>query len=176
MKRNLAAAIALAFFGIVLLAQVSASHAQPLDERQPIQQQTISNSVYLPLITRNWPCVPKGTTAYGAVSDPVVHVGEIITVTVALVNDCNQWVGEPYFGARADPPDMLSPWHAERYGPITLLAIGQYEEITLTLQAVTPGVVTILGGASYETLNNQNPPAYYFDSVGFNPIVVRILP
>jgi hypothetical protein len=160
---------------LLVVTGVSTSHAQSLN-RQSINQPTISNTVYLPLVARNAPCPPKGTSAYGTVSNPVVHVGEIITVTAALVNECNPLVGEPYFGARADPPNMLSPWHTERYGWPPSLAIGQYEEVTLTLQAVAPGVVTILGGANYETLNNQNPPAFYFESIGFNPIVVRILP
>ncbi len=140
------------------------------------RQNDLNYAVYLPLVARNWPCLPKGTTAYVATSKPVVRVGEILTVTGALVNECNPLVGEPFFAVYAEPSGILSPSVATLYGFPPSVPIGGYEEVTFTLQAVGTGVVTVTVGVNYETLNNGNPPGFYFDSVGSSPTVVRVLP
>ncbi len=140
------------------------------------RQNDLNYTVYLPLAARYWPCVPKGTTAYVATSKPVVLVGEIMTVTGAIVNECNPLVGEPAFYVFAKPSGILSPSLAMRYGFPPEVHIGEYEEITFTLQAVGTGVVTVTVTVNYETLNyNMVPPSFYFDIVESSPTVVRVL-
>ena len=65
MKTKLIATVLLSVVGLMLVLG-GTSYAQSFDDRQPIHQSTISTTVYLPLFTRNWPCVPKGTTAFVA--------------------------------------------------------------------------------------------------------------
>jgi hypothetical protein len=140
------------------------------------RQADLNYMVYLPIVARNSPCVPKGTTAYVATSKPVVRVGEIITVTGALVNECNPLVGEPFFGVLAEPSGILSPTHAERYSWPPEIHVGEYEEVTFTLQAVGSGVVTVTSGALYETTYNCNPPGFCYNNAVSSPTVVRVLP
>ena len=45
-------------------------------------------AVYLPLVTKPY-CTPR-VTAYVSTSDPVVRVGEIMTLTGSIVNECSQ--------------------------------------------------------------------------------------
>ena len=56
------------------------------------------------------------------------------------------------------------------------VGIGEYRVLTLTLRAVGKGQVTINAGMSFETVTNDNPPAYYWSGVSAQPIVVRVLP
>jgi hypothetical protein len=175
MKPKLIAAVLLSVVGLLLILG-GTSYAQSFDDHQPSHQSTISTTVYLPLVARNWPCVPKGTTAFVATSKPVVRVGEILTVTGALVNECNPLVGEPAFYVFAEPSGILSPSLTMHYGFPPSIPIGEYEEVTFTLRAVGSGVVTVTIGVSYETLNNGNPPSFYFDSIGSSPTAIRVLP
>jgi hypothetical protein len=100
-----------------------------------------------------------------------------MTVTAAIVNECNPLVGEPFFAVYAEPSGILSPSGTTRYGYPPSVPIGGYEEVTFTLRAVGTGVATVTVGVSYETLNyNMVPPSFYFDSIGSSPTVVRILP
>lgn len=99
-----------------------------------------------------------------------------MTVTGALVNECNPLVGEPAFYVFAEPSGILSPSLTMHYGFPPSIPIGGYEEVTFTLRAVGTGVVTTTVTVNYETMNNGNPPGFYFDIVESSPTVVRVLP
>ena len=129
-------------------------------------------ATYLPLITSD--CTPR-VTAYISVDRPVVRVGEEMTLTGAIVNECSPLVGEPGFTARFEPSGVLSSTTAIAVGNYAV-PIGEYRELTLTLRAVGKGQVTINAGMSFETVTNDNPPAYYWSGVSAQPIVVRVLP
>jgi hypothetical protein len=175
MKTNLTATILFTVVSLMLVLG-GTSYAQSFDNHQPLQQQTISTTVYLPIVARNWPCVPKGTTAYIATSKPVVRVGEIMTVTAAIVNECNPLVGNLLFGVFAEPSGILSPSYTQRYGFPPSIPIGGYEEVTFTLQAIGSGVVTVTTGATYETTIGCNPPGFCYNGVESSPTIVRVLP
>ena len=129
-------------------------------------------AAYLPLLTND--CTPK-VTAYISVDRPVVRVGEEMTLTGAIVNECSPLVGEPGFTAYPQPSGVLSQTTPMAVG-LYAVGIGEYRVLTLTLRAVGKGQVTINAGMSFETVTNDNPPAYYWSSVSAQPIVVRVLP
>ena len=129
-------------------------------------------TVYLPIV-RSF-CTPK-VTAYVSASSPVVRVGEDITLTGAIVNECAQLVGQPGFGVSFEPSGIFSPTMPAVYSNYDI-HIGEYRTLTLTLQAVSAGQVTISGGMRYETVNDGTPPGFYWDVVIARPIVVRVLP
>ena len=129
-------------------------------------------AAYLPLITND--CTPK-VTAYISVDRPVVRVGEEMTLTGAIVNECSPLVGEPGFTAYPQPSGVLSQTTPMAVG-LYAVGIGEYRVLTLTLRAVGKGQVTINAGMSFETVTNDNPPAYYWSGVSAQPIVVRVLP
>lgn len=160
---------------VLLLVLGSTTHAQPLDNHQPIHQPAISNTVYLPLISKP-PCTPVKPSVYIAVSDPVIRVGEIVTATGVIVNDC-QFVGKPWFGVGLNPTGVLSITSPLTKVLMLSVPIGSYVEDQITMLATHPGVVTLTMWVRYETLNyNLNPPMYYYDNAGSSPTAIRVLP
>jgi hypothetical protein len=164
MKTKLAAALLLTAICLLLVtAGTGTGHAQP---PQP------TYAAYLPLVAR--PCITK-TSAYASASSPLIHVGDMLTVTGVIVNECSRLVGQPYFSVYPSPQGILSRTELGVTGYYAV-PIGEYRELTLTLQAVGTGQVTIASGMLYETLNDDVPPGYYWDSVAASPIVVRVMP
>ncbi len=168
MKTKLSLVVVLALAAVLSLAAVlfvpGSSSARPSD---------LGNNVYLPIVAKP-PCLPAGPTAYVSTSDPVVRVGETLTVVGALVNDC-AWVGEPLFGVGAYPSGVLSltGQFDFRYPSVPK---GEYRQATFTLQAVNPGVVTVTTAMNYETPADGDPPQWKFVNVWSGPAVVRVLP
>jgi hypothetical protein len=158
--------IALALSVVCLLPIVTGVSTAQQDNPNKVN---LDYQVYLPFVSKP-PCTPTKATAYVATSKPVVRVGEIVTVTGALVNDCAP-VGHPFYGISSQPEGILYPSSATGYGDPPAIAYGSYQEITFTVQAVGTGVVTITFGAIYET----QPPGHW-DSVGSSPFVMRVLP
>jgi hypothetical protein len=174
MKTRLIATILLSVISLLLVLG-GTSYAQSFDDRQPIYQPTISNTVYLPFVS-NPPCTPVKPSVYIAVSDPVARVGEIVTATGAIVNDC-QFVGKPWFGVGLNPTGILSVTSPLTNVLMLAVPIGGYVEDQITMLATNPGVVTLTMWVRYETLNyNFNPPMFYYDNAGSSPTVVRVLP
>jgi hypothetical protein len=129
--------------------------------------------IYLPLVSNQY-CTFVTPTLYASVSSPVVRVGEIVTVTEVLVNDCAH-IGPPLYNLWAQPEGILTPSLAFKPGvPPGGIANGSYQVITFTTQAIEPGVVTISTGSSFEV--TMKPPQAFFLTVGANPIVMRVLP
>jgi hypothetical protein len=171
MKTKLIATILLTVIGLLLVLG-STSYAQPLDDRQPIQQQTISNTVYLPLIVK--PCLAKAS-AYMTASDPLIHVGDTLTVTGAIVNECARQMNKPSLIVEVQSTGILTP-SIVGYYTFDSLGNGQYRTFTVTLQAVSPGEVTLEGAVIFEDINDYNPPMEYWDVAHAQPIVVRVMP
>ncbi len=170
MRTKLAIAVVLTVVCLLPVA-AGASNAQQDDPNKT----HLDYKVYLPLVAKP-PCTPTRATAYVATSKPVVRVGEIMTVTGAIVNECSL-VGIPGFRVFAEPSGILTPSLAMRGGYPSSVPIDGYEEVTFTLQAVGTGVVTVTVTVTYETVNyNFDPPVLYFDIVGSSPTVVRVLP
>ena len=163
MKAKISVAVLLTFISVSLVT-VGGGGAH---------QSGSSYTVYLPIVTKPF-CSPR-VTAYTAASRPVVRVGEIVTLTGAIVNECSRLVGEPYFAAYLNPTGILSPTQLGVVGSYAV-PIGEYRTLTLTLLAVDTGPVTITSGMNYESLNDYTPPMFYWDTVGAYPIVVRVLP
>ncbi len=127
---------------------------------------------YLPLFGNNF-CTPK-VSAYVSADRPVVRVGETMTVTGAIVNECAPLVGEPYFTIRTDRAGILAPTTPGVDGHYDV-PVGAYRTLTLTLSAVGVGSVLITGGMIYETVNDFYPPGLYFAPVAARPIEVRVM-
>lgn len=174
MKTKLFVTVLLSAIGLLLVVG-GASRAQPLDDQQMIHPSTISNTVYLPIVQQP-PCtyIPHAAI-YASVNKPVVNVGEIVTFTGGLVNDCTS-VGHPYYGMLTRQEGILSPTHVEAYGYPPGIRYGSSQMITFTTQAVGTGVVTVTVGVLYETFNPARPYVYYYDIVAASPIVMRVLP
>ncbi len=130
-------------------------------------------TVYVPVVSSE--CYPK-VSAYASAYPPVVRVGEIMTLTGVIVNECSIMVSGPYFYiSSADPQGVLSPTVPEVVGDYDV-HIGEYRSLTLTLLAVGTGPVTITGWIGFESLSSINPPHFYWDAVSAQPIIVRVLP
>jgi hypothetical protein len=169
-KHSIAATIALAFFGIVLLSQVNASTAQVRTAQQDDPNKTqFDYMVYLPFVAKP-PCSYVHPTAYVAVSKPVVRVGEIVTATGALVNICAH-VGHPFYSMGTQQTDILSPSHIFAEGVPPTVLYNSFQEVTLTMQATAAGVATITLGASWET----EIPGHQDYAIS-GPAVIYVLP
>jgi len=127
--------------------------------------------VYLPFISVP-PCTFTDPEAYVSVSNPVVRVGEIVTVTGTLVNICSP-IGNYLYYLKAEPEGVLYPSQTTRYGDPPAIGSNSYEDMTFTVQAVGAGVVTVTVGVGYEW---WDPPIAYWDGVGSSPSVMRVLP
>lgn len=174
MKTKLIATVLLSVVGLLLVLG-GTTHAQPPDERRPIHQHIISSTVYLPIVAKP-PCTPTKATAYIAVNKPVVRVGEILTATSAIVNECSLLVGIPYYAIHVEPPGILSPTVQGIVGYYAV-PIGEYREVEIALLAVGTGPVTVTTRINYESVNEDYyPPPFYWVSVGSSPTVVRVLP
>ena len=132
----------------------------------------LNYEVYLPFVAKP-PCVRTPASVYVAVSDPIVKVGELVTVTGALFNEC-AYVGEPYYILYTEPEGILYPSMVMSFPLPSGVGIGMYKEITFTVQAVGTGVVSIRMGASYETYVPPNP--FYWENVISSYSVMRVLP
>jgi hypothetical protein len=140
------------------------------------RQNGLNYKVYLPLVAKP-PCVPTKPTVYIAISDPIVRVGEIVTATGAIVNDCTSLVGHPWFGVATNPTGILSVT-----SPLTNylqvgVPIGGYVEDQITMLATGSGVVTMTMWVNYETVDDTRfPPWFYYDNAGSSPTAIRVLP
>jgi hypothetical protein len=164
MKTRLLVSIVLSAICLLIVAAGVRSAEQP----------QLNYTVYLPFVSKP-PCTPTRATTYIATSKPVIRVGEIITVTSAIVNECNPLVGQPWIGVTASPPGILSPTEQTRT-LYTDVPSGTYTETQFLLQAIGTGPVTVTIGVSYETLNDSNPPMYRWDIAIPSHTVVRVLP
>jgi hypothetical protein len=164
MKTKLSVVLFLTAICVLLItAGTGTSHAQPPQ---------LTPQAYLPIISV--PCL-RETSAYMTANAPLIHVGETLTVTGAIVNECSRMVGQPYFGVWTQPTEILTPtWVLDVTH--TSVGPGHYLMFTVTLQAISTGSVTLAGGVGYETLNDDVPPGYYWNSVAANSIVVRVMP
>jgi hypothetical protein len=163
MKTKLAVAMLLTAIGLLLVA-AGIGHAQPPQ---------LNYTVYLPLIVRH--CATK-PSAYMSTNTPLIHVGETLTVTGAIFNECTTLVGQPDFGVHHKPTGILTPNVASET-ILTSVGIGQHLMFTVTLRAVSTGPVTLTGGVRYETLNEHfDPPPFYWDSAPAQPLVIRVVP
>jgi hypothetical protein len=104
-------------------------------------------NLYLPIVQ---PCNKK-TSAYISASKPVVRVGEIVTLTGVIVNECSPLVGDLWFTARTAPTGVLASTVLGVEG-LYSVPIGEYRELTLTMNAVSPGQVTITAQIEYESV------------------------
>jgi len=170
MKTKLIATILFTVVGLMLVLG-GTSYAQSFDDRQPIHQQTISNTVYLPLVSKP-PCTWVQPTAYVAVSQPVVKVGDWVTITGALFNECH-YVGEPDSRLETTPEGLLYPSRIIT-GFTNWLSDGTYKTFTFTAQAVQPGVVSIVVSSMYEV--HYPSGGAWWESSQSDPAVIRIVP
>jgi hypothetical protein len=173
MKTKLIATVLLSVVGLMLVLG-GTSYAQSFDNHQPIHQSTISNTVYLPFIAKP-PCtfVPQ-VEMYASVNKPVVKVGEIVTFTGIIVNDCT-YMGLPHFYMRAQPSGILLPSSIWIESPTSFL-IGWNPTITFTAQAVEIGVVTVTVGTTYIAFDPDDSSHVLFPNVAAPPVVMRVLP
>jgi hypothetical protein len=119
------------------------------------------------------PCL-RETSAYMTASAPLIHVGDTLTVTGAIVNECSQLVHYPRLFVNVLSPGILAPINAHSDALDDQVVEGQYHTFTVTLQAIGPGEVTLDGGFGYETI--KDPPWEYWASVSTKPITIRVVP
>jgi hypothetical protein len=129
--------------------------------------------VYLPFISKP-PCTyTYPPIAYVVVSNPVVRVGEIVTVTGALYNECTP-LGNPEYHMFAQPEGILSPSLAITHVLPPFVAYGSYQEFTFAVQAVGEGEVNVVANAVFEV--TISPTRAFVSGVDSRPAVMRVLP
>jgi len=161
MKTKLFVTVLLSVIGLSLIVG-GTTHAQPLDERQPIQQQTISNTVYLPIIAK-----PScEVAAYVTASSPVVEVGQFFTVTGAIVNVGCPPIGQRWIIMGTAPSGATLPEGAVTV-PGGVIPTGQYQIVQTRFQALQTGPVTFSLAIRYNSWSQEAVA---------DPSVIRIVP
>jgi hypothetical protein len=129
--------------------------------------------VYLPAVFKP-PCTDFSASAYLVASQPVLTVGETVTVTGALVNDGCARLGAPYFVSLPDPTAILSP-SRNSIGYFVVIPPGGYQATSFAFQTIASGPVTVTFMASYEILEDSLPPGA-IGGVAADPLIIRVLP
>ena len=168
MKTKLTTTILLTIICLLLVAG-GFSNPQPVAHAQP----TGDYKVYLPVVSKPHCTYTYPPIAYVAVSKPVVRVGEIVTVTGALYNECTP-LGNPEYHMFARPEGILSPSLAITHVLPPFVAYGSYQEFTLTVQAVGEGEVNVIANAVFEV--TISPTRAFVSGVDSRPAVMRVLP
>ncbi len=164
MKTKLATALLLTAICLLLVtAGIGTGHAQPL---------VLDHTLYLPFVVK--PCGTEAS-AYMTASDPLIHIGDTLTVTGAIVNECARQMGKPSMIVRVQSTGILTP-SIVGYDTFDSLGNGQYRTFTVTFQAIGPGEMTLEGYVIFENVNDYNPPMEYWDVAHAQPIVVRVMP
>jgi hypothetical protein len=133
------------------------------------QQPDLDHFVYLPIVARP-PCEDRTVSAWIMADRPVVRVGETFTVTIAVVSEgcADIFDIEALAGA-----GLTSP----KTGMETLyppdLHPGEYGEIQITFEAISPGVDILYGGAYF---NYEHRPRGWTESIDAKPTPIRVLP
>jgi hypothetical protein len=167
-------AIALVLAVVCLLPIVTGLSTAQQDE---LNKTNLDYKVYLPLVAKP-PCTYIFRPGmYASVNKPVVRVGEIVTFTGVLVNDCTP-VDKPQYALIANPERILSPSLIITIGYPLVVVYGSTQEVTFTAQATGTGVVTVSVGVSFESYppDKPYPPWYFWNSATAAPIVMRVLP
>ncbi len=136
---------------------------------------SLDYTVYLPIVSQRSRYTMK-PSVYIVVSDPVVRVGQVVTATGAIVNECDGPVGKPWFQLTSDPTGILSVT-----SPTSELMLGVppwgYVEDQITMLATAPGAVTMTMWVRYETHDpGIDPPIFYYAWVKSSPTAIRVLP
>jgi hypothetical protein len=165
MKTKLAVVLSLTVLLLLLVtAGTGTSHAQPPQ---------LTPQAYLPIISV--PCL-RETSAYMTASAPLIHVGDTLTVTGAIVNECAQLVGAPVFVVYPQLAGVLTPNVVDdsKGGSV---GAGQYLTFTMTLQAIGAGDVTLKGSATFENVNfHDGQWWFYWDSTPAVFLTIRVVP
>jgi hypothetical protein len=164
MKAKLAVALSLTAI-CLLLVTAGAGRAQP---------PALNYTVYLPVVSK--PCPLFGSVpAYMTSDRPIVRVGDTVTVTGAMLNECGL-VLAPGFTVRPYPTNVLTPSvvsvgsgsYADAIG------VGSYRTFTMTFQATMPGTVTLSGYATYATI--IHPPMEVWAAYRAADLPIRVVP
>lgn len=162
MKPKLLLTIALSIALSVLALSVSLVVASPASPRD-------SYTVYLPVVSK--PCQPEASV-YATINTPVAKVGDTLTVTGYLINECARLVGEPELSVSSIPRGMVSPLNYSKFYGV--IPVGAYRSFTVTLQAIGPGQTSLDSAFVYE--GSAIEGSYYWQTFFADPITVRILP
>ena len=149
--------LAMMFIITSLLGGVGVSIAQQDDHR-----------VYLPIVAKP-PCDSTGpTAAYISTNRPVVKVGEMVTVTGAIVSDGCPFEGSPVFYIYSNPAGILQPTLvAGSFDPIQTRT---YRETYGWFHAMSTGPVT------FTMLINARLTGSTHQWIESSPVMIRVLP
>jgi hypothetical protein len=167
MKTRLSVVLLLTAICVLLItAGTGTGHAQPPQ---------LTPQAYLPIISV--PCL-RETSAYMTASAPLIHVGDTLTITIVVVNECAQTVSKPGPLVWGQPTGILFPESANgNYDPQLVIGAGGFHSFTATLQAIQPGEVTLLGGASFENVMLIDGEwSFYWDATPAALLPIRVVP
>jgi hypothetical protein len=133
------------------------------------RQTVLDHFVYLPIVAK-LPCEDLTVSAYIMAEKPVVRVGDVFTVTVAVVSDgcADAFDITPWAGA-----SFTSPLVAQDIAQPPDIHAGEYTQAVFTFQAISPGVDNLLGGAYF---NYKHSPRGWTEYIYTSSIQIRILP
>jgi hypothetical protein len=163
MKTKLIATVLLSVIGLLLVVG-GTTHAQSPDDNY---------TVYLPFVSKP-DCTYTVTSAqaslaaYVVASSPVVRIGDIVTVTGAIVNDGCRAIGRPYIGVALSPLGILSPT-VEHRDPYDSVPGFGYELVQVPMLATGTGPVAMTLQMVYE------PGPALIGVVRSDPTIIRVL-
>jgi hypothetical protein len=164
--------IALMLAVVFLLPIVTGVSTAPQDEPN---KANLDYKIYLPIVVKP-PCTWVHPTVYVAVNNPIMRVGDYLTVTGALMNDC-AIIEHPDYQLEASPEDLIQPSRIVTNAFSQFIDYGTYAPFTFTVQAISAGEVTITLASTFIEHDPSRPPWYPgWWSGEYRSIVVRILP
>ena len=137
--------LAVAFVVAVALLLSSSALAVPSTFQSPL-----SYSIYVPLVDAP-PCADNwaGMELYATASSPIVHIGEVVTFTMAVYNNgCGEF-GLMLPRAYVNDTPILSPTSV-RHIPLGGIWAGQYQTSEFSFLAIGSGAVTTTLQVTFE--------------------------
>jgi hypothetical protein len=103
------------------------------------------------------------------------YVGDVVTVTAALINEGCGTLGMPKYTLYLDTKETLSPFEAVPEPVVRLIGIapGQSDAVEFILGAARPGQATLTAGVSFEFHGGQPGPGYW-GSASTGPLQIAV--
>jgi len=108
-------------------------------------------------------------------TDTQPYLGDVVTVTVTLINQGCGMLGLPRYSLHGEPDADLSLFAAMPEAAVHYVGMtsGQSDAVDFPLHAVRPGQVTLIAGASFEFHAGYPGPAYWASASG-GPLQITV--
>ncbi len=124
---------------------------------------TLAPCAFLPLVERAVPCVGHGASMTLSATPAMPAVGQVVTVTVVLVNDRCVAVGAPEYRLTVETSGtqpILQPENPEPVAHNLVIPPGESDSVDFVLLAIRPGEGAVTAFASFDIQLGRGAPVY----------------